>query len=178
ALLQPSVGEFKIDGQVISERNFRSWQALISHVPQAVFLADTSISRNIALGVPADQIDHTRVRHAAEMAKIAKTIESWDLGYDTEVGENGVRLSGGQRQRIGIARALYKKAEVIILDEATSALDNNTEREVMKAIEELSDDLTLIIVAHRLTTLKGCTQIVELTDGRITRKGSYEEIIQ
>ncbi|CAI8317071.1 MAG: Heterocyst differentiation ATP-binding protein HepA [Cellvibrionales bacterium UBA7375] len=178
ALLQPSVGEFKIDGQVISERNFRSWQALISHVPQAVFLADTSISKNIALGVPADQIDHTRVRHAAEMAKIAKTIESWDLGYDTEVGENGVRLSGGQRQRIGIARALYKKAEVIILDEATSALDNNTEREVMKAIEELSDDLTLIIVAHRLTTLKGCTQIVELTDGRITRKGSYEEIIQ
>ena len=178
ALLQPSVGEFKIDGQVISERNFRSWQALISHVPQAVFLADTSISKNIALGVPADQIDHTRVRHAAEMAKIAKTIESWDLGYDTEVGENGVRLSGGQRQRIGIARARYKKAEVIILDEATSALDNNTEREVMKAIEELSDDLTLIIVAHRLTTLKGCTQIVELTDGRITRKGSYEEIIQ
>ena len=178
ALLQPSGGRLAIDGQVISERNFRNWQALIAHVPQAVFLADASISHNIALGVPADQIDYTRVYHAAEMAKIAKTIESWDLGYDTVVGERGVRLSGGQRQRIGIARALYKKAEVIILDEATSALDSNTEREVMKAIEELSDGLTLIIVAHRLSTLKGCTQVVELTDGKITRKGAYEEIVE
>jgi ABC-type multidrug transport system fused ATPase/permease subunit len=178
ALLQPSGGGLEIDGQVISERNFRSWQALIAHVPQAVFLTDASITQNIALGVPADQIDYTRVYHAAEMAQIAKTIESLDLGYDTEVGEHGVRLSGGQRQRIGIARALYKKAEVIILDEATSALDSNTEREVMEAIEELSDGLTLIIVAHRLSTLKECTQIVELTDGKITRKGTYEEIVE
>ena len=177
-LLQPSEGRLEVDGQPISDYNFRSWQALIAHVPQSIFLTDASIAQNIALGVPADQIDYTRMHDAAKMAQIAKTIESWNLGYDTEVGELGVRLSGGQRQRIGIARALYKKAEVIILDEATSALDNDTERKVMEAIGELSDDLTMIIVAHRLSTLKKCTQIVELTDGKITRVGTYAEIVE
>jgi ABC-type multidrug transport system fused ATPase/permease subunit len=177
-LLKPTEGRLEIDGQPIGDHNFRSWQALISHVPQTIFLTDSSIAQNIALGVPPDQIDYSRMHHAAEMAQIAKTIESWELGYNTGVGELGVRLSGGQRQRIGIARALYKKAEVIILDEATSALDSDTERKVMEALEELSDDLTVIIVAHRLSTLKKCTQIVELTDGKITRVGTYEEIVE
>jgi ATP-binding cassette, subfamily B, bacterial PglK len=177
-LLQPTAGRLEIDGQTISEHNFRNWQALIAHVPQTIFLTDASIAENIAFGVPKDEIDSTLMYHAAEMAQIAKTIESWDLGYNTEVGELGVRLSGGQRQRIGIARALYKKADVIILDEATSALDSDTERKVMKAIENLGDHLTVIIVAHRLSTLQKCTQIVELTGGNITRMGTYEEIVE
>jgi ATP-binding cassette, subfamily B, bacterial PglK len=176
-LLPPTSGSLTIDGINITEQNRRGWQAHISHVPQAIFIADTSIAENIAFGVPDEQIDHTRVRQAAQKAQIAQTIKSWDKQYDTLVGERGVRLSGGQRQRIGIARALYKQANVIVFDEATSALDNDTERVVMEAIENLGDELTVIIVAHRLTTLKNCTQIVELEDGRIKRSGSYEHII-
>lgn len=110
-------------------------------------------------------------------AQVAQAIESWPEQYDTLVGERGVKLSGGQRQRIGIARALYKQADVIVFDEATSALDNDTERAVMEAIESLSDELTVIIVAHRLTTLKNCTEIFKLEDGRIKQSGSYENIM-
>ena len=128
--------------------------------------------------MPVDQINHTRVREAAEKAQVAQTIKSWPDRYNTLVGERGVKLSGGQRQRIGIARALYKQADVIIFDEATSALDNDTERAVMEAIESLSDELTVIIVAHRLTTLKHCTEVVELEDGRIKRSGSYANIVE
>jgi ABC-type multidrug transport system fused ATPase/permease subunit len=177
-LLRPSSGSMAIDGINITEQNHRGWQAHIAHVPQAIFLADTSIAENIAFGVPAEQIDLDRVRQAAQKAQIADTIESWDKHYDTLVGERGVRLSGGQRQRIGIARALYKQADVIVFDEATSALDNDTERAVMESIENLGDELTLIIVAHRLTTLKNCTQIIELADGKIVRMGSYQNIIE
>ena len=118
-----------------------------------------------------------RVKFAAKQAQIADAVESWPKQYQTIVGERGIRLSGGQRQRIGIARALYKQADVIIFDEATSALDNETEQAVMQAIENLSGDLTLIIIAHRLTTLKNCTQIVELANGGIKRIGSYQEIV-
>jgi ABC-type bacteriocin/lantibiotic exporter with double-glycine peptidase domain len=177
-LLQPTCGSLLIDGINITEQNHRGWQAHIAHVPQVIFLADTSIARNIAFGVPLEQIDHTRVREVAQKAQIANAIEAWDEQYQTVVGERGVRLSGGQRQRIGIARALYKQADVIVLDEATSALDNDTEGAVMEAIENLGDDLTLIIVAHRLTTLKNCTQIVELGVGKIVRIGSYQNIVE
>ena len=145
----------------------------IAHVPQSIFLADTTIAENIAFGVAPDQIDHDRVRQAAQKAQIAETVESWEKCYDTLVGERGVRLSGGQRQRIGIARALYKQADVIVFDEATSALDNDTELAVMQAIESLGDDLTILIVAHRLTTLRNCSQIVELSNGTISRTGAY-----
>ena len=131
----------------------------------------------LAFGLPKDQIDHVRVKQAAEQAQIASSIENWPKQYQTFVGERGVRLSGGQRQRIGIARALYKQADVIIFDEATSALDNETEEAVMQAIESLSKELTLLIIAHRLTTLKNCAQIVELGDGRIKRCGSYQEMV-
>jgi ATP-binding cassette, subfamily B, bacterial PglK len=177
-LLQPTIGSLEIDGVSIVEENHQSWLTHIAHVPQSIFLADTSIAENIAFGVPAELIDHARIRQVAQNAQLAETIESWSEQYDTMVGERGVRLSGGQRQRIAIARALYKKSSVIVFDEATSALDNDTERAVMEAIEDLDDDLTVIIVAHRLSTLKNCSQIVELKDGRIERIGSYQDIVE
>ena len=176
-LLPPTEGRFAVDSEAVTERNCRAWQAHIAHVPQAIFLADTTIAENIAFGVAPDRIDHDRVRRAAAKAQIADTIEAWDRGYDTLVGERGVRLSGGQRQRIGIARALYKQADVIVFDEATSALDNETELAVMQAIENLGDGLTILIVAHRLTTLRNCDRIVELSGGTVARTGTYREIV-
>lgn len=176
-LLQPTKGSLAIDDVNITEHNHRGWQAHIAHVPQAIFLSDASIAENIAFGEPAEQIDHARVSQAAQKAQISETIESWTNQYKTVVGEQGVRLSGGQRQRIGIARALYKQADVIVFDEATSALDTDTEGAVMEVIENLGNELTVIIVAHRLTTLKNCTQIVELENGRVGRIGRYQDII-
>ncbi len=177
-LLQPTDGLLQIDTQTVTLSNTRAWQAHIAHVPQAIFLSDSSIEENIAFGVPKDQIDSQRVRQAAQQAQIAESIESWPKKYQTFVGERGIRLSGGQRQRIGIARALYKRADVIIFDEATSALDNATEQAVMDSIEGLSSDLTVLIIAHRLTTLKNCTQIVELGKGGIKQVGSYQDIVK
>ena len=176
-LLQPTEGTIEIDALPLTTSNNRAWQAHIAHVPQAIFLADSTIEDNIAFGVPKDKIDKTRVKQAARQAQVADIIESWPKKYQTYVGERGIRLSGGQRQRIGIARALYKQADVIIFDEATSALDNETEQAVMHAIESLGDNLTILIIAHRLTTLKKCTQIVEMGDGGIKRIGSYEDIV-
>lgn len=169
-LLQPTKGSIEVDGKLISAGNRRSWQAHIAHVPQSVFLADTTIEENIAFGVTKDKIDYDRVRNAARQAQIADVIETWPLKYQTSVGERGVQLSGGQRQRIGIARALYKQADVIIFDEATSALDSETELAVMQAIEALSEDLTILIIAHRISTLRKCTQIVEIDNGCIQTK--------
>ena len=176
-LLHPTSGTMEIDNQEVTAGNHRAWQEHIAHVPQAIFLADSSIEENIAFGIPKDQIDHHRVKQVAQQAQIAAIIESWPDQYQTFVGERGIRLSGGQRQRIGIARALYKRADVIIFDEATSALDGETEQAVMQAIEGLSQDLTLLIIAHRLTTLKNCTEILELSDKGIKRTGSYQDIM-
>ena len=176
-LLQPTEGSLQIDEESITTSNNRAWQAHIAHVPQAIYLADSTIEENIAFGIPKGKIDFNRVKIAAEQAQIADIIETWPKKYKTYVGERGIRLSGGQRQRIGIARALYKQADVIIFDEATSALDNETEQAVMESIESLGEDLTVLIIAHRLTTLKNCTQIVELADGGIKRTGTYQEII-
>lgn len=176
-LLIPTQGTLEVDGQPITAANHRAWQAHIAHVPQAIFLADTTIEENIAFGVPREQIDSERVKRVAHQAQIGDTIESWPLQYQTMVGERGVRLSGGQRQRIGIARALYKRADVIVFDEATSALDVETERAVIQSIETLSEDLTILVVAHRLTTLQNCTRIVELEQGRIKRIGSYHDMV-
>jgi ATP-binding cassette, subfamily B, bacterial PglK len=177
-LLKPTDGLLEIDGEKVSSANCSAWQSHIAHVPQTIFLMDSSIEENIAFGIPKDQIDLLRVRQAAQQAQIAKSIESWPKQYQTIVGERGIKLSGGQRQRIGIARALYKKADVIIFDEATSALDNETEEAVMSAIESLSQNLTVLIIAHRLTTLKNCSQIVELADGSIKRIVSYPDIMK
>jgi len=176
-LLQPTEGYLRIDGQAITLENQRAWQVHIAHVPQSIFLADTTIIENIALGTPVENIDMDRVRDAAEKAQIAESIESLDQKYNSKVGEHGVRLSGGQRQRIGIARALYKQADVIVFDEATSALDTDTESAVMEAINSISEDVTVLIIAHRLTTLKGCSQVVELSSGSIKRCGAYQDII-
>ncbi|MDO8713780.1 MAG: ABC transporter ATP-binding protein [Polynucleobacter sp.] len=177
-LLQPTEGDIAIDGVRVTSQNHRSWQAHIAHVPQSIFLSDSTLAENIAFGVPKEQIDQSRIRLAAQQAQISDVIESWEMQYETAVGERGVRLSGGQRQRIGIARALYKQADVIVFDEATSALDGETERGVMESIEKLSMELTVLIVAHRLTTLKGCSHVVELADGKVKRVGTYQEIIQ
>ena len=176
-LLRPSEGSIEIDGQLVTIENNRAWQAHIAHVPQDIFLADSTIEENIAFSIPKDQIDHERVRQAAQQAQIADSIDTWPKQYQTFVGERGVRLSGGQRQRIGIARALYKQADVIIFDEATSALDNETEQGIMQAIEGLSTELTILIIAHRLSTLRNCTQIVELGSCGILRTGSYQNIV-
>ena len=176
-LLSPSNGYLEVDGERITLKNQRNWHSHIAHVPQAIFLSDGTIEENIAFGVPKELIDHQRVMQSARQAKIAQSVESWSNGYQTLVGERGIRLSGGQRQRIGIARALYKQADVIILDEATSALDNETEEAVMDAIDNLSADLTILIIAHRITTLRNCSQIVKLNHGRIESICSYSDLL-
>jgi ATP-binding cassette subfamily B protein len=176
-LLEPTEGTLSIDDEPVNMANHRAWQAHIAHVPQSIFLADCTIEENIAFGIPKDQIDKDRVVHAARKSQIAEVIETWDQNYQTVVGERGVRLSGGQRQRIGIARALYKRADVIVFDEATNALDNETEQAVMQTIESLSENVTILIIAHRLTTLRNCTTIVEVDGGQIKRTGTFQNII-
>ncbi len=171
-LLPPTEGALEVDGVAITNKNYRSWQAHLAHVPQSIFLADISIAENIAFGVPLELVDMQRVKSAAERAQIASTIESWDKGYQTLVGERGVRLSGGQRQRIGIARALYKQADVIVFDEATSALDSETETAVIQAINAIGSGITVLMVAHRLSTLAGCDTVYKLSQGRIKKSGA------
>lgn len=161
-LLEPTEGRILIDGTLLSSGNLRSWQRNIAHVPQAIYLSDSSLAENIALGIPVQKIDMGRVRKAARQAQIADFIESLPHRYQELVGERGIRLSGGQRQRIGIARALYKQAQILVFDEATSALDLQTEEAVMSSIESLSSDLTILIIAHRTSTLKSCDQIIDL----------------
>jgi len=170
-LLPPTSGTLEVDSSPITAATCCAWQAHIAHVPQAIFLADISIAENIAFGVPLEKIDMQRVKSAAEKAQIAQTIESWENQYQTLVGERGIRLSGGQRQRIGIARALYKQADVIVFDEATSALDNETESAVMEAINEIGSDITVLMVAHRLSTLEGCDTVYQLSHGKIAKSG-------
>ena len=174
-LLPPSRGKFLIDGiDLYAPANNQlliEWRASVAHVPQNIYLSDSSIAENIAFGVPRDKIDFARVKRAAEQAQIADFIETSLEGYDSLVGERGIRLSGGQRQRIGIARALYKQASVIILDEATSALDTETEKAVMEAVDGLSRNLTLVIVAHRLSTIEGCDRVILLSNGTIQSDG-------
>ena len=176
-LLSPTEGYISVDGLRLGPKELRAWQSRISHVPQSIYLADSSIAENIAFGVPLELIDMERVQEAAKKSQIHLTILKWPQGYKTVVGERGVRLSGGQRQRIGIARALYKKSSVIVFDEATSALDNETEHNVIEAIHGLGRELTVFIVAHRLTTLRHCDRVFEVADGSIKFDGCYEDMI-
>ena len=176
-LLSPTEGELLVDGQKITVKNKILWQANIAHVPQSIYLTDGTIEENIAFGVSKDKINHKQVKKAAQQAQIAQLIEGWQEGYQTPVGERGVKLSGGQRQRIGIARAFYQQASVLIFDEATSALDVKTELAIMEAIEDLKDDLTILIIAHRVSTLEGCDMIVKLDKNNIVTTGSYQEMI-
>lgn len=177
-LLQPISGQILIDGQLLAGEKIRAWQRIIAHVPQSIFLADTTLAENIAFGVPLKDIDLERVKKAAGSAYIADFIESNPQGYHALVGERGIRLSGGQRQRIGIARALYDQAEIMVFDEATSALDNTTEQAVMDAIDKLGRDLTILIIAHRLSTVQRCDLIVELEQGRVVAQGTYEQLLK
>lgn len=177
-LLTPGRGRITVDGETLSGTTIAAWQENIAHVPQTIFLLDASLAENIAFGVDPADIDFDKVRRAANQAQIADFIGTLADGYGTRVGENGVRLSGGQKQRIGIARALYKDAALLVLDEATSALDQETERAVMDAVKRLSSDLTIIVIAHRLSTLAACNKVVRLEDGRISAEGSYAAIIR
>jgi ABC-type multidrug transport system fused ATPase/permease subunit len=176
-LMMPTSGEVRIDDAVLSPDTVRAWQAQIAHVPQAIYLADTNVAGNIAFGVSEEKIDMERVREAARQAELAEFIESLPEKYDTIVGERGIRLSGGQRQRIGIARALYKRASVLVFDEATSALDNETEAAVMGAIERLQRDLTILIIAHRVTTVAMCDKVIKLDGGEVVAEGPYETVV-
>lgn len=177
-LLDPVEGRILVDRMPLAGTSKRSWQQVIAHVPQAIYLADATIAENIAFGVERSDIDMDRVRMAAKQACIAEFIENNPEGYNAKVGERGVRLSGGQRQRVGIARALYKRATVLVFDEATSALDNTTEQEVMSAIASLDRNLTVLIIAHRLSTVRPCDLIVELGGGKIIAQGSYEHLLK
>ena len=177
-LLTPTDGDLYVDDLRIEGNRIRGWQQIIAHVPQSIYLADATLAENIAFGVPRELVDLRRVREAAKQAQIADVIERRPEGYDAFVGERGVRLSGGQRQRIGIARALYKQASVLVFDEATSALDNATEQSVMDAIHGLSPDLTILLIAHRLSSVRRCDTIIELEHGRVVAQGSYEYLLE
>lgn len=175
-LLEPSEGTLTVDDEIINEQNVNSWHSRIATVPQDIFLTDGSVAENIAFGRDKDAIDFDLVREAAAKAQIRDVVESWPEKYDTPLGERGVFLSGGERQRIGVARAFYNKSEVIILDEATSALDYQTESAVMEEISKIGGNITLVIVAHRISSLKGCDQIVELDKGKIVRVCKFDDL--
>lgn len=175
-LLSPSEGVLEVDALPLSPQNMRHWQARIAHVPQSIFLADSTVAANIAFGEPPERIDMARVEAAARRARIHDFIVGLDDGYQTTVGERGVRLSGGQRQRVGIARALYRRADVLVLDEATSALDGETEASVMEGIDEVGADVTVLIVAHRLSTLDGCDMIIRMGGGTMTIEPARENV--
>jgi ABC-type multidrug transport system fused ATPase/permease subunit len=171
-LLEPSEGTIRIDGVPLDDGNRAAWQAQIAHVPQFIYLADTTIAANIAFGADPGDIDEDQIREAARKAQLAEFIETLPKQYQTFVGEHGVRLSGGQRQRIGLARALYKQAHVLVLDEATSALDGTTEKSVMQAIESLGSEITVLMIAHRVSTLSSCDRVFEISNGALVRVSS------
>ncbi len=177
-LLEPQKGTLEIDGQVVTKRNLKSWQRSIGYVPQHIFLSDDTVEANIAFGIDPKKINEESVIKASKISNLHDfVIEELPKQYQTKIGERGIRLSGGQRQRIGIARALYHSPKVLILDEATSALDNQTERVVMEAVNNLSKDITIILIAHRLGTVKKCDKIFLLENGRLKSEGTYEELL-
>jgi len=177
-LLEPQAGAIIVDGVPVTRHNLRHWQNAIGYVPQSIYLIDGTVAENIALGLPPATIDMAAVERAARTAKLHDFVVSeLPAGYATPVGERGVRLSGGQRQRIGIARALYHDPEVLILDEATSALDNVTERALMEAVQSLGGQKTIIMIAHRLSTVRHCDQILLMEQGRIVAQGTYDALV-
>jgi ABC-type multidrug transport system fused ATPase/permease subunit len=177
-LLHPTGGCLRVDGVEVGEHNVRAWQRSIGHVPQQIFLCDDTIARNIALGLPDGELDRARVEQAARIARLHEFVAGLPKGYDTMVGDRGIRLSGGQRQRIGIARALYDDPDLLVLDEATSALDNVTENAVFEALQALAGRKTIVMVAHRLTTVRSCNLVCVMEHGRIVERGSYDELMR
>ena len=177
-LLAPDAGRIMADDITLDSDTLRAWQSAIGYVPQQIFLADDSVAANIAFGIPPEERDMAAIERAAMLAELHDfVIRDLPQGYDTEVGERGVRLSGGQRQRIGIARALYHDPAVLILDEATSALDNLTERAVMDAVSNLGHAKTIIMIAHRLTTVRACDTIFLMEKGRLVAQGTFDELV-
>ncbi|MEM6460762.1 MAG: ABC transporter ATP-binding protein [Pseudomonadota bacterium] len=178
-LILPESGEIRVDGSAVTPENRRAWQRTVGYVPQDIYLIDATIIENIGFGLPRDRINTVRAKEACRIAQLDNFIESeLPHGYDTMIGERGIRLSGGQRQRIGIARALYHDAEFFVFDEATSALDNLTESEVMSAINSLPGDKTVLLIAHRLSTLRQCDRIIVLDQGRLAGSGSWDELMK
>ena len=175
-LLVPQEGRLLVDDVEIADVNRHHWQAEIGYVPQSIFLADDTVAGNIAFGVPEGEIDREAVVRAAKLAHLDGFVQTLERGYDTMVGERGVRFSGGQRQRIGIARALYRDPDIVVFDEATSALDTVTERAVMDAIRTLHGQKTVLMIAHRLSTIAHCDHIFMLKDGRLEGVGDYETL--
>jgi len=177
-LIEPQQGQLLVDGQPVAASNRRAWQNALGFVPQSIFLADSSIRENIGFGLPPDVIDDEKVRHAASLAHLNELLAELPDGLETRVGERGVQLSGGQRQRIGIARALYHDAAVLILDEATSALDGITEKKIMEAIHDFSGEKTIIMIAHRLTTVRQCDHIYLISRGQVVDQGNYQSLLK
>jgi ABC-type multidrug transport system fused ATPase/permease subunit len=176
-LLPPSRGRVDVEGQPLTPQNLRSWQARIAHVPQAIYLTDATIAQNVALGSGTERIDWPRLEEAIRQAQLADFIDTLPEGLQTRVGERGVRLSGGQRQRIGLARALYKKADILVLDEATSALDSPTEQRVIASLESLAEAKTIFMVAHRLSTIQNSDRILVLDHGQIIGFDTWEALM-
>jgi len=177
-LFTPTEGEILVDDVVLNGKNLREWRSHIGYVPQSIFLSDDTIERNIAFGIPDDLIDREAVEAAARAAHLDPFVEALPHRYETCIGERGVRISGGQRQRIGIARALYHNPPVLVMDEATSALDNVTEDTVMQAITELAKSRTIVLIAHRLTTVQQCDVIFLIEHGRVTGQGTYQDLVE
>lgn len=175
-LLTPESGDVSIDGESIFS-NLSAWQKNIGYIPQSIYLSDETLRSNIAFGLPEKSIEDDKVIRALDLAQLSDLIKTLPDGLDTILGENGTRLSGGQRQRVGIARALYHDPEVLVMDEATSALDNITEKQITNAIETLKGDRTIIIIAHRLTTVMNCSKLYLMEQGRIIEEGTYSELI-
>ena len=176
-LLEAQKGTLEVDGQTINKQNVRAWQRSIGYVPQNIYISDDTVAANIALGVNPEEINQYAVEKASKIANLHEfIIKELPKNYQTTVGERGIRLSGGQRQRIGIARALYHNPQILILDEATSSLDNQTEKAVMDAVNNLSNDITIILIAHRLNTVKNCDIIFKLEKGKVIDQGSFDEL--
>lgn len=176
-LLEPSEGEILIDGTDIRE-NLSAWQRNIGYIPQSIYLADETLRSNIAFGIPVNRIDDSKIDQAVKLAQLDTMISRLPDGLNTIVGEQGTRLSGGQRQRVGIARALYHNPQILVMDEATSALDNITEKQITQAIESLKGERTVIMIAHRLTTVKNCDMLYFMEDGKIIQSGTYQELVK
>ena len=179
SLLKPSKGYLKVDNNVIDENNQRDWQSIIGYVPQSIYLSDDSIEANIAFGEDPEKINHKTIERVSKVANLHNFVENeLPKKYKTIIGERGIRLSGGQRQRIGIARALYNNPKILVLDEATSALDDSTEKSIMEGINNLGKDITIIMIAHRLNSLKICDKLFKIHKGQIINQGSYDELIK
>ena len=178
-LLQPKLGTLKIDGKILNKSNLKNWQSITGYVPQQIYLADDTLAANIAFGIAPENIDMKKVEEAAKSAELHNfVLKNLPKKYLTIIGERGVRLSGGQKQRIGIARALYLKPKVLVLDEATSSLDTLTENAVIKSLKNIDNNLTIIMIAHRLSTVIECDQIYFFEDGKIISQGTYNELLK